>query len=257
MRLTLTVTFIFSLALIGIGQGERRSSIQNQSGVNLNAAEIEGREELVKDAPYVATAIVETTQILADGNRITRTTEQKVARDRMGRTRHEQLLDRIGSLAADAPRLIFISDPVSGQEYTLNTRDKSVTVQKRLDTEILSRMKRNQAAREQSNREETSGNGRPRQIKSEDLGSKVLEGLNVSGERLSATLPTGSVGNERPLELSLETWYSPDLHVFLYRKRTDPRFGEILYRLTSIERKEPDAMLFKIPRDYKYLRNGK
>ena len=89
-------------------------------------------------------------------------------------------------------------------------------------------------------------------IRSEDLGEKVLEGVKVKGERLTAIFPAGSVGNERPLEASLETWYSPDLHLFLYRKRIDPRFGEVLYRLTKIQRIEPDASLFRIPHGYKY-----
>src|SRR5205085_9801958 len=105
-------------------------SMQRQSGITLNSAEVAGREELVKYAPYVATANVESTQILADGNRIVHSTQEMVARDAEGRTRHEQVFDRIGSLEVDAPRTIFISDPLLKKEYTLNTRDKTVTVQR-------------------------------------------------------------------------------------------------------------------------------
>jgi hypothetical protein len=34
------------------------------------------------------------------------------------------------------------------------------------------------------------------------------------------------------------------------RKTTDPRVGETVYRLTNIQRSEPDQSLFQIPVDY-------
>ena len=249
------------VTLVVVAQTDRPGSIQRQSGVTLNSAEIAGREELTKNAPYLATAIVESTQMLADGNRILHSTQELVARDSEGRTRHEEVFDRIGSLEVDAPKTIFISDPVLKKEYTLNTRDKTFTSQARIDIDALLNTPRTRAERRSASTEKSNSNSaanaqpsvrRPRDIRSEDLGEKVLEGLKVKGERLAATFPAGSVGNERPLEASLETWYSPDLHLFLYRKRIDPRFGEVLYRLTNIQRIKPDPSLFKIPRGYKY-----
>ncbi len=241
------ILLLLLLTLVVAGQNDRPGSIQRQSGITLNSAEIAGREELTKHAPYLAMA-----------------TQELVARDGEGRTRHEEVFDRIGSLEVDAPKTIFISDPVLKKEYTLNTRDKTVTAQPRIDIGALLNTPRARAERRSASPEKSNSNSaenaqpnrrRPREIHSEDLGEKVLEGLNVKGERLTATFPAGAVGNERPLEASLETWYSPDLHVFLYRKRIDPRFGEILYRLTNIKRIEPDPSLFRIPRGYKYRTN--
>jgi len=258
------ILLLLLLTLVVAGQNDRPGSIQRQSGITLNSAEIAGREELTKHAPYLAMAVVESTQMLADGNRIVHSTQELVARDGEGRTRHEEVFDRIGSLEVDAPKTIFISDPVLKKEYTLNTRDKTVTAQPRIDIGALLNTPRARAERRSASPEKSNSNSaenaqpnrrRPREIHSEDLGEKVLEGLNVKGERLTATFPAGAVGNERPLEASLETWYSPDLHVFLYRKRIDPRFGEILYRLTNIKRIEPDPSLFRIPRGYKYRTN--
>ena len=256
----LFIWILLLLTLVVMAQTDRSGSIQRQSGITLNSAEIAGREELVKNAPYVATAIVESTQLLADGNRIVHSTQELVARDGDGRTRHEEVFDRIGSLEVDAPKTIFIGDPVLKREYTLNTRDKTVTVQPRVDINALLNTPRARAERQNPSKEESNNSGekeqqsvrRQREIRSEDLGEKILEGLNVKGERWTATFPIGSVGNERPLEASLETWYSPELHVFLYRKRIDPRFGEVLYRLTNIKRTDPDPSLFRIPRGYRY-----
>src|SRR5437588_2902533 len=258
------ILLLLLVALVAGAQTDRPGSIQRQSGITLNSAEIAGREELTKNAPYLATAIVESTQMLADGNRILHSTQELVARDVEGRTRHEEVFDRIGSLEIDAPKTIFISDPVLKKEYTLNTRDKTFTAQPRIDIDALLNTPRSRAEGRSASTEKSNSNSaanaqlsvrRPRDIRSEDLGEKVLEGLKVKGERLAATFPAGSVGNERPLEASLETWYSPDLHLFLYRKRIDPRFGEVLYRLTKIQRIEPDASLFRIPRGYKYRPN--
>jgi hypothetical protein len=64
------------------------------------------------------------------------------------------------------------------------------------------------------------------------------------------TIPAGQIGNERPIEIVLETWYSPDLQVTVLGKQSDPRFGETVYRLAGIMRAEPDEYLFKVPSDY-------
>jgi len=92
------ILLLLLMTLVVAGQNDRPGSIQRQSGITLNSAEIAGREELTKHAPYLATAIVESTQMLADGNRILHNTQELVARDGEGRTRHEEVFDRIGSL---------------------------------------------------------------------------------------------------------------------------------------------------------------
>ena len=58
----------------------------------------------VTGAPYTATAITETTQVLADGNRIVNKTESQLARDSQGRTRRQETMSNIGPLATNAPQ---------------------------------------------------------------------------------------------------------------------------------------------------------
>jgi hypothetical protein len=53
-----------------------------------------------------------------------------------------------------------------------------------------------------------------------------------------------------------ERWYSPELRVVVFSRRTDPRFGETIYRLTNIARADPDAALFQVPPDYKREEGG-
>src|SRR5262245_19236013 len=73
----------------------------------------------VTGAPYSAQATTETVQLLADGNRITRTHSENVARDSQGRMRHESAPFNISPAPADLPVIITINDPVAGYSYTL------------------------------------------------------------------------------------------------------------------------------------------
>src|SRR6266404_1554942 len=80
----------------------------------------------IQGAPYSATITNESIQPLADGNRIVQTSTGTTARDSQGRTRHDTALPAIGNLsAANAPRLIFVQDPVAQTSYTLNLTDKT------------------------------------------------------------------------------------------------------------------------------------
>ncbi len=77
--------------------------------------------KVVKGAPFSAVAVSETTQTLADGNHITRTTQTNLYRDSQGRFRKEVTLSAIGPLAASGqPRsFVEINDPVAGAAYVL------------------------------------------------------------------------------------------------------------------------------------------
>ncbi len=86
--------------------------------------------------------------------------------------------------------------------------------------------------------------------KEEDLGAQVIQGLTAQGKRVTRTIPAGQVGNQRPIDIVTETWYSPDLQVVLMSKTSDPRFGETVYQLNHINRAEPDHSLFTVPSDY-------
>lgn len=84
---------------------------------------------LVKNAAYSADMITETSQTLADGNRIRKTSTSKIYRDSEGRTRREQSLDALNSLSANSnlTPVVFISDPVAGSDYVLNPSSKTAT----------------------------------------------------------------------------------------------------------------------------------
>ena len=92
--------------------------------------------------------------------------------------------------------------------------------------------------------------------RTEDLGEQNIEGVSAKGTRTITTIPAGEIGNERPIETIYEKWYSDELQMVVYSKSSDPRFGEQTYRLTNINRSEPDPSLFTPPPGYKKVSGG-
>jgi hypothetical protein len=90
--------------------------------------------------------------------------------------------------------------------------------------------------------------------KSESLGKETIAGLSADGTRTRTIIPANAIGNERPLDIVREQWYSSDLQIVLRSKRTDPRFGDTTYEVTKIDRGEPPLNLFEVPSDYKIVK---
>ncbi len=89
--------------------------------------------------------------------------------------------------------------------------------------------------------------GDPQDVRTEPLGKQVMEGVEVEGTRQTTVIPAGQIGNERPIEVVSERWYSPRLQTVVMSRRNDPRTGETVYRLTNINLSEPAAALFQPP----------
>jgi hypothetical protein len=92
-----------------------------------------------------------------------------------------------------------------------------------------------------------SGEG---EVNMESLGRQTIEGVEADGQRVTVTIQAGKIGNERPIVTVKERWYSPELRAVVFSKNSDPRMGETTYRLTNIDRSEPDPSLFQVPADY-------
>ena len=88
------------------------------------------------------------------------------------------------------------------------------------------------------------------EAKKDSLGKQNIEGVECDGTRETMTIPAGEMGNELPINITTESWYSPELQVTVLRKFNDPRYGEDVYRLTNINRSEPSKDLFAVPSDY-------
>lgn len=203
---------------------------------------------VVRNAPYSAEMITESTQTLADGNHIRQSTTARVFRDSEGRTRTEQSLKGLGALAGntDLPNVIFIGDPVAGTTYALNPSAKTATKRGWMRPGRSGPPSSDRTAQKARRRESMDAN-----MKTESLGRQTIDGVAADGTRTTTTIPAGELGNEQPLQIVTERWYSPDLQIFVLTRRSDPRTGETITRFANISRAEPAHALFEVPADYK------
>lgn len=206
--------------------------------------------EFVKGAPYSATAITETTQTLADGNRIVHKSTAFLARDSEGRTRREETAANFGPLAVNAPKQVVITDPVAKNEYFLNLDEQTGQSIKHENSRILSIEQKRSTKAEAELKSLAPEMG---EVKRQSLGTEMIEGMSCDHLLTTQTIPAGAIGNEQPIVITSETWASPELHLLMMRKQSDPRFGETVYRLTDIRRGEPDPSLFQVPPNFKLL----
>jgi hypothetical protein len=82
------------------------------------------------------------------------------------------------------------------------------------------------------------------------LGTKDFDGVRAEGKSTVWTIPAGEIGNRNPIQVTSESWHSPDLQVTVYARYHDPRTGESIYRLSNIRRAEPPRELFTVPDGY-------
>ncbi len=203
--------------------------------------------KVVTGAPYSAVAVTETRQRLADGNTITRKVQANVFRDSQGRTRRETTLTKVGPLSATGASRTFvmIHDPVAGTAFVLHQNTK---VAEKLPTPPGGRKRGgNLQGRFEARMQAEIADG---SLKKDDLGMQTINGISAQGARFTKTIPAGQMGNDKPIVITSERWYSPDLQIVVKTARNDPRFGETTYTLTNIQKQEPAAALFTVPADY-------
>jgi hypothetical protein len=217
--------------------------------------------KVVKGAPFSATATSETTSTLQDGSVLHRTSQVSVYRDSQGRSRHEVTFTGFGPLAASgAPKtMVSISDPVAGVHIMLDNENKVAHTSafhqhggngSTTTSETASGFAGRWEGRLQ--KEEAAG-----LLKKESLGTQTINGIVAEGTRTTHTIPAGQIGNEKPLQVVSERWYSADLQIVLKSTRTDPRFGTTTYTVTNIQRAEPAASLFTVPANFTVQAGGR
>jgi hypothetical protein len=240
------------------------------------ATEMSFGGKLVKGIPYSAEAVTESTQTLSDGNRIINKTTASIYRDSEGRTRREQTFNAIGPFAkaGEPHQTIYISDPVAGTAYTLDPKSRIARkvapfrfkmaapppphaegkpgVRHEGPTKFEFKIQPDDKVMHKRAAEAGVKMGwvRNNNARVEDLGKQNVEGVEAEGKRTTVTIPAGEIGNERPIEIVSERWYSPELQTIVMTRHSDPRFGENSYRLTNINRSEPSPLLFGVPVDY-------
>ena len=203
-------------------------------------AELRFGDKKVVGQPFSADILIEETRRLFDGSLATRQTRGAVYRDTAGRTRREQPLEMVAGFPIvggdNQPQmLVFINDFGAGSHIFLDMNNK-VARKSRLGNNVAP---------------PAVLVDRP-DSKTESLGTKTLEGVTVQGTRVTFEMPAGHMGNDKPLLVTEERWYSPDLQVVVLSRHIDPIGGEHLFKLLNIKRSEPVASLFSVPSGFRF-----
>lgn len=189
---------------------------------------------IVTAAPYCANTVVEFQQARRD--------VAHTCRDSAGRVRTERLFGPDAGV-----RVVYIQDPVGGFLYALDANNR-----------VVHRIKLGAGiANPPVLAQVIQGQGAPKMPLShtrESLGEKTLDGLLVTGTLTRTTIPAGRrPGNDQPVTLTAETWWSTDLKIVALRKTSDNRNGDQIEQLENLTRAEPDPNLFQPPPVYQIV----
>ena len=283
-RLYSIVAVIMLLCALGVRAQEPLDVFTYASPINIEfmSGPIAVDGDPVTGAPYSAEAVTDIIQQLADGNRIVRQNKAQISRDSQGRTRREEGFAMFGPLVngprANEMRNVQISDPTTGTMVMLDVSSHTahkmpapphVMLRNKIggiNTNAGMNVSGNAAVRVEKfefavpppegrggvmfNRVEATSAMPGEKPVVESLGTQFMEGIAVEGTRTTLTIPAGQIGNELPINVVSERWFSPDLKVLVMSRHSDPRFGETTYRLTNVSRSEPSPQLFEIPADF-------
>jgi hypothetical protein len=276
MRLAFWCGVILCGAAIKGATAQNAMGVQ-QTSIGQNQSIMAAILEPVTGAPYQAEQVSRSVQTLSDGTVITHESKGMIARDAQGRMREDIYQTHSGEVnGREMDRTLqsaMVGDPVAHMMLFWADEKSKVAMQMQLPslpkgpmTAMLSappppppppggamagvslgtRGKTGAAGG-------TSGDG-PRlmvnQERTEELGRQSIEGVLVSGKRITTTIPTGKVGNDRPIVVVHEEWRSPELKILVKTIDTDPRTGEQTMELQGLVRTDPDAALFQAPAGY-------
>lgn len=275
----------------GARSGGARGGGARAGSPSLADALTRSNEPVVAGAPFSADVVTTVTQTLGDGTRIDQRVSGKIFRDSTGRVRREQtvlgldavdpaersrtvitmdavpgdsmpyVLDPVARTARRAPLgAVFylsavrwntgIAETAQGTQKSASARELASAINDLAQSRVLS------AQRDALN---LAGAPIPPDVQptEEALSQRQVEGVLASGRRTTTIIPTDRIGNDRPIQIVDEFWYSPQLNVVVLSRFSDPRTGVIEYRLTNISRAEPRAELFTVPSDYTVVDGGR
>ena len=212
---------------------------------------------VVPDAPFSADATTTVTQMLGDGTRIEQTTTARFYRDRAGRVRREQTILGLGGLNAggNMQTITIAPDPTNGTAFTLDPMTRTARRVPRIAIPLAGNMVFRTNGGNVVVQGRTGGSslltgGAASNPSEEILGARQFETVRALGRKTTSVIPTGQIGNDRPIEITDERWESPALRILVQSRHTDPRTGIVEYRLTNVSRAEPSHDLFVVPADY-------
>lgn len=185
------------------------------------------------NAPFTATVRTELIRKLENGDAMVHKNHRLVARDGSGRVFEER---RWATVDDDEHQSSLMRtdfrDPISHQLYVCNASAQVCRL-------FFFAPPPADAG--------TASSDPTHQVTRINIGTATISGLETMGTRELTVIPASEEGTDRPVTLSKELWYSPQLGVNIKVKRFDPRFGTENFLVDDVVLGEPDPNVFKIP----------
>jgi hypothetical protein len=193
-------------------------------------------------APFTSMVRAEWTRTLEDGSTMTTWNRRVVARDSAGRIFQERrtLVPTDGPHEPELMRT-EISDPATHMKYFCFVWRQVCELQ------------RYEMSADPQEGPAGEFDGGKVTITREDMGKSNIAGVDVNGTREILTYAAGVIGNDRPLSVTKEIWYSPALGLNLMVKRSDPRYGTQTISVSEISLTGPDPRVFTLPAGYRVV----
>jgi len=196
--------------------------------------------DYVPNLPYTAQVVQSGLLALANGNSVRRETRVVQMRDSQGRTRIESFPpdDPGSNLVSNRPDMVNLYVPLRRQFIQLFPARKIAYVTTFPGTGAIP----------------THGENPNAEITTKNLPGQMVNGIYAVGTRTTVRVPS-SDGNSPDVVDVRESWVSLDLGIVVLAKNssTDPRGSQTMWEIQKLDRSEPDAALFDIPRDYKIV----
>jgi hypothetical protein len=197
-------------------------------------------------APFSFTLATEWTRPMNNGGSFTLTNERHIVRDSKGRIYQERwILVPKGSKIKSWMDIFQITDPEQHTWYNCKTATKEcdlfryhLTTQDKFEppTSVSGPLSDGTGFRQH-----------------EDLGLSNTQGIETHGYRETTTFNPGVMGNDKPMNVTREFWYSPQLAVNLISIVDEPMTGKQVFTATELSTAEPDPSFFEVPSEYKIV----
>jgi hypothetical protein len=197
-------------------------------------------------APFSFTLVTEWARPMNNGGNFTLTNERHIVRDSKGRIYQERwILVPKGSKIKSSMDVFQITDPEQHTWYNCLTATKECDLYRyHLTT------KDNFQPPTSVSGPLSDGTGYRQH---EDLGLSSTEGQETHGYRETTTFNPGVMGNDKPMDVTREFWYSARLAVNLISIVDEPMTGKQVFTVKELSTSEPDPSFFEVPADYKVV----
>ena len=196
---------------------------------------------LTPGAPFQGERVTKTTMRLQDGTMLVREERELMGRDTDGRFFDESYEP---ASSGEAIHHFILADPLAKREVSWMGGAATASV-----NPLQATARVNVAALPLNRNIEMGEFPKDKTpVTTDDLGSKMIDGVMCTGTRVVTEFAAGGIGNTKPLQRSEEVWTANDLQIIVAETDISPMLGTRTVTMVSLERTVPSEERFNLPK---------